>query len=153
MPIFFLHFANMWNGDKLKPWRVRLDQWKMGNKKEPCLNEFQLILCINIHGLYMYIYLCIYKYTWIIQSMEFPRQEYGSGQPFPSPRDLPTPGIESGLQHRRWILHQLSHREAPMCKRTAEKSIVQGALFKALRWPEWQGSPKGLHRVGLFGVQ
>ena len=28
------------------------------------------------------------------QSMEFSRQEYWSGLPFPSPRDLPNPGIE-----------------------------------------------------------
>ena len=27
-------------------------------------------------------------------SMEFPRQEYCSGLPFPSPGDLPTPGME-----------------------------------------------------------
>ena len=27
-------------------------------------------------------------------SMEFSRQEYWSGLPFPSPRDLPNPGIE-----------------------------------------------------------
>ena len=33
---------------------------------------------------------------WSIQSMEFsrPRPEYWSGYPFPSPRDLPNPGIE-----------------------------------------------------------
>ena len=30
-----------------------------------------------------------------IQSMEFSRQEYWSGWPFPSPRDLPNPGIKS----------------------------------------------------------
>ena len=30
-----------------------------------------------------------------IQSMEYSRPEYWSGQPFPSPRDLPNPGIES----------------------------------------------------------
>ena len=29
-------------------------------------------------------------------SMEFSRQEYWSGLPFPSPRDLPYPGIEPG---------------------------------------------------------
>ena len=29
-----------------------------------------------------------------IQSMEFSRQEYWSGQPLPSPGDLPNPGIE-----------------------------------------------------------
>ena len=28
-------------------------------------------------------------------SMEFSRQEYWSGLPFPSPEDLPNPGIES----------------------------------------------------------
>ena len=27
-------------------------------------------------------------------SLEFPRQEYWSGLPFPSPGDLPDPGIE-----------------------------------------------------------
>ena len=34
-------------------------------------------------------------------SMEFSRQEYWSGLPFPSPRDLPNPGIEvrSPVQH------------------------------------------------------
>ena len=30
------------------------------------------------------------------QSMGFPRQEYWSGLPFPSPGDLPNPGIKSG---------------------------------------------------------
>ena len=29
-------------------------------------------------------------------SMEFPRQEHWSGLPFPSPGDLPDPGIKSG---------------------------------------------------------
>ena len=29
-------------------------------------------------------------------SMEFPRQEYWSGLPFPSPGGLPNPGIEPG---------------------------------------------------------
>ena len=31
---------------------------------------------------------------WTIQSMEFSRPVYWSGQPFPSPGDLPNPGIE-----------------------------------------------------------
>ena len=31
-----------------------------------------------------------------LQSMEFSRQEYWSGLPFPSPRDLPNPGIKPG---------------------------------------------------------
>ena len=29
-------------------------------------------------------------------SMGFPRQEYWSGLPFPSPEDLPNPGLEPG---------------------------------------------------------
>ena len=31
---------------------------------------------------------------WTIQLMEFSRPEYWSGSPFPSPGDLPNPGIE-----------------------------------------------------------
>ena len=48
-------------------------------------------------------------------SMEFSRQEYWSGLPFPSPGDLPDPRIEPGsmscrdLLHCRQILFQLSY--------------------------------------------
>ena len=89
---------------------------------------------------------------WTIQSMEFSRPEYWSGQHFPSPGDLSNPGIEPrspalradslpaepqgkskntglgslsllqrifptqqlnwSLLHCRWILYQLSYREA-----------------------------------------
>ena len=31
----------------------------------------------------------------LFNPMEFSRQEYGSGYPFPSPGDLPNPGIET----------------------------------------------------------
>ena len=33
---------------------------------------------------------------WQATILGFPRQEYWSGLPFPSPGDLPNPGIESG---------------------------------------------------------
>ena len=33
---------------------------------------------------------------WTIQPMKFSRPEYWSGWPFPSPGDLPEPGIEPG---------------------------------------------------------
>ena len=83
----------------------------------------------------------------LCESMGFSRPEYWSEQPFPSPGDLPNPGIKprspslkvnsspaepqgvgslsllqwafpiqelnQGLLHRRWILYQLSIREAP----------------------------------------
>ena len=45
-------------------------------------------------------------------SMGFSRQEYWSGLPFPSPEDLPNPGI-LGLLHCRQMLHHLSHQGSP----------------------------------------
>ena len=43
-------------------------------------------------------------------SMEFPRQEYWSGLPFPSPGDLSQPReLNPGVLHGRWILYHLSH--------------------------------------------
>ena len=47
-------------------------------------------------------------------SMGFSRQEYRSGLPFPSPGDLPAPGIEpTGLLHCRQKLYCLSHLYQP----------------------------------------
>ena len=42
-------------------------------------------------------------------SMEFPRQEYWSGLPFPSPGDLPDPGIKPSLLHWHVDSLPLSH--------------------------------------------
>ena len=42
-------------------------------------------------------------------SMEFSRQEYWSGWPFPSPWDLPHPGIKPRLPALQVILNHLSH--------------------------------------------
>ena len=49
-------------------------------------------------------------------SMGFPRQESWSGLPFPFPRDLPNPGIESRSPALQ-ILHQLSYEGSPECWR------------------------------------
>ena len=43
-------------------------------------------------------------------SMEFPKQEYWSGFPFPSPGDLPNPETEPGSPHSRQILYNPSHQ-------------------------------------------
>ena len=48
-----------------------------------------------------------------VQSMEFSRPEYWSGYPFPSPGDIPNPGIEPRSPHCRQILYQLSHKGSP----------------------------------------
>ena len=44
-------------------------------------------------------------------SMGFPRPEYWSGVPVPSPGDLPDPGVEPASPHCRWDLCRWSHRE------------------------------------------
>ena len=42
--------------------------------------------------------------------MEFFRQEYWSGLPFPSPGKLPNLGSNPGLLHCRWVLYHLRHQ-------------------------------------------
>ena len=46
-------------------------------------------------------------------SVEFSRQEFRSGLPFPPPGDLPSTGIKLGLLHRGWILYHLSYQGSP----------------------------------------
>ena len=59
--------------------------------------SFQLKVCVCVKVAQLCPALCDPMDT---QSMEFSRPEYWSGQPFPSPGDLPNPGIEprSALQ-------------------------------------------------------
>ena len=45
--------------------------------------------------------------------MEFSWPEYWSRQLFPSPRDLPNPGIKPKSPALRQILYQLSHQGSP----------------------------------------
>ena len=47
-------------------------------------------------------------------SMEFSRQEYWSGLPFPPPGDLPDPGMEPRFPACRQIPYHLSHQGSPM---------------------------------------
>ena len=46
-------------------------------------------------------------------SMRFPRKEYWSGEPFPSPGIFLSQGLNPGLLHCRQILYLLSHQESP----------------------------------------
>ena len=62
----------------------------------------------------------LHIHTWsvLILSMKFSRQEYWSGLPFPSPGNLPNPGIKPRsptLQVDSLILYCLSHQEAFLC--------------------------------------
>ena len=45
--------------------------------------------------------------------MEFSRQEYWSGYPFPSPGDLPNPGTEPRSPTFRQVLYHLSQQGSP----------------------------------------
>ena len=56
-------------------------------------------------------------------TLGFPRQEYWSGWPFPSPGDLPKPGIECpGLLHCRQTLYRLSHQGNKVFKKQQENT-------------------------------
>ena len=57
--------------------------------------------------------------------MEFSRQEYWGGLPFPSPGDLPNPEIKPGLLHFRWILYQPSHQQSPYTWVLLSKQILK----------------------------
>ena len=47
------------------------------------------------------------------QSMEFSRQEYWSGLPFPLQGIFPTQGLNLGLPHYKQMLYHLSHQGSP----------------------------------------
>ena len=89
-------------------------------------------------------------------SMEFSRQEYWSGLPFPSPGDLPDQGIEL---HCRQTLYCLSHQDSPLNHRGMKEyhlqqykgtgNPLQCSCLENLRAGEPGGLPSmGSHRVG-----
>ena len=61
-------------------------------------------------------------------SMEFPRQEYWSGLPFPSPGIFLTHGSNPCLLLGRWILYHWASREAP-CTQWYINVIINRILF------------------------
>ena len=69
-------------------------------------------------------------------SMEFSRQEYWSGLPFPSPGDLLNPGTEAGLLHCRQILYLLSPQGSYLLSIFAQNPHRPVAWFIPLQWAE-----------------
>ena len=55
-------------------------------------------------------------------SMGFSGQKYWSGLPFPSPGDLPSPGIKPRSPHCRQVLNHMSHQGSPL-NYTLEKEL------------------------------
>ena len=75
-------------------------------------------------------------------SMEFSRQKYWSGQPFPSPGDLPNPGIEP-----RYPTVQMGFftSESPgklMLPLTCSIMSASNPLYDRLSWIFWHLQPK-----------
>ena len=62
--------------------------------------------------------------------MGFFRQEYWSGLPFPSPGDLPKPGIELASCIGRWIVYNLATREAPSIQYMNKKLYTNNVNMK-----------------------
>ena len=54
--------------------------------------------------------------------MGFSGQKYWSGLPFPSPGDLPNPGIKPRSPHCRQVLNHMSHQGSPL-NYTLEKEL------------------------------
>ena len=81
------------------------------------------------------VQLCVTSWTVahrLLCSWWFSRQEYWRGLPFPSPCDLPDPGIElTSLmsQHARWILHYWATKEAPL-----NRWGFMGKAYKKSNW-------------------
>ena len=54
-----------------------------------------IITGVGCHALFKSLsHVQLFVTPWTIQSLEFSRPEYCSREPFPSPGDLPNPGIE-----------------------------------------------------------
>jgi len=64
--------------------------------------------------------------------MEFSRQEYWSGLPFPSQRDLLTQGLNPGLLHYRQVLYCLSHIVNIFCRNFLKVRMLHRAVVEAV---------------------
>ena len=65
-------------------------------------------------------------------SMWFSRQEYSSGLPFPSPVDLPNPGLNLGLLDSRIFFYHLSHQGSPKLVRSLFLKVLQSTRSQAV---------------------
>ena len=69
-------------------------------------------------------------------SMEFPREEYGSGLPCPPPRDLPNPGIKPRSPTMQADSYQLSHNGSP--------SMLAWVVYPFSKWSSQPGNWTGV---------
>ena len=102
--------------------------------------------CIDTGWLYVLSHVQLFATPWTIarqapMSMEFSRQEYWSGLPFPTPGDLPNLGINptslSSSVLAGWFFISCTTLEAPSCIDTESTLfifLVQGHLFCFSQW-------------------
>ena len=83
-------------------------------------------------------------------SMEFSRQDCWSGLPFPSPGDLPDPGIEAGSP--TWQADALPSQPPGKPGRPLEKGMATHSSTLAWRIP-WTEKPGGLQSMGSQRVR
>ena len=74
---------------------------------------------------------------WTIQSVKFSRSDYWSGYPYPSPGDLPNPGIKPGS--RALHLYHLSHQGSPR-------------ILESVAYPFSSGSSPPRNRTGISRI-
>ena len=91
-----------------QPWLVRAGEMDLTNHytrfpTEPLQPISVVRNSLDLRCVHVCVFSCVRLFVipWTIArqaslSMEFSRQEYWSGLPFPTPRDLPHPGIEPG---------------------------------------------------------
>ena len=70
----------------------------------PALSLFLLLFNLFCHVLSHFSHVQLFSTPWTAAcqtplTMKYSRQEYWSGEPFPSPGDLPNPGIKIGRAH------------------------------------------------------
>ena len=117
---------------------------------------FIFYICIRtyIHACvcvcYLPSYVRLFETPWTVAhqvslSLEFSRQEYWTGLPFPPPGDLPDPGIKPGSPALQadFLLSELpgaGHFSAPLRHEGASRYTL--TLYSLVALPKMVGSPK-----------
>ena len=107
--------------------------------------ETVCLLNLSLHYDQLFSRVQLFVIPWIIApngslSMEFSREEYWSGLPFPPLGDLPNPGIEPASLASPILAHRFFNKVRKIC------SFIQQVLIKDLLcvWPCVQ--PLGMQR-------
>ena len=110
----------------------------MSNASVPLFRDNPIILCLSTSFwpscLKSLSQVQVFVIPWtvarlVLLSMGFSRQEYWSGQPFPSPGISSTQGSSSGFLHCRQILYHLSHWCCTSSYKWTKKAALESSSF------------------------